>query len=236
MDYSIPVHFPGHVDGCVNLAASTTLRELVQISDTLSDDHLIITKSKLLAPPREARDKLDAKLVASYDWGAAHYKIDTARKEGQNIVLVPMSADIIHAGHLKLLDLAKSIGFVVIMLIDTHTLKIYKRPPIISWDHRLDICNALKTVDLVVPGSMSETSILSGDLSGPDAILSLYTHSLKKLRPNIIIHGDDWKTGTQNRAREHALDFIQGVGGELIEPPYTEGISTSSIINRCKYQ
>lgn len=182
-------------------------------------------------PPRTASDDADDKLVAEFDWDATHAAIAAARARGQKVVLVPMSADLVHAGHLNILELAKSIGFVVLMLIDTSVLKLYKRSPIISWANRFKLCGALKPVDLVVPGSMVQPE--GTTYSGPEAIFSVYKNSLERLRPDVLIHGDDWKTGTQNRARDHTVKFMAEIGGELIEPPYTKGISTSSIIKRC---
>jgi hypothetical protein len=49
-----------------------------------------------------------------------------------------------------------------------------------------------------------------------------------------VVHGSDWKTGVQSKARERVIEVIKEWDGELIEPKYTEGISTTDIISRCK--
>jgi phosphoenolpyruvate phosphomutase len=61
-----------------------------------------------------------------------------------------------------------------------------------------------------------------------------YTPNLKLLRPSYVVHGSDWKTGVQSKARERVIEVIKEWDGELIEPKYTEGISTTDIISRCK--
>jgi len=54
------------------------------------------------------------------------------------------------------------------------------------------------------------------------------------LRPDYVVHGDDWKTTSQNKMRQHILDIISEWGGELIEPSYTRGISSTALIENNK--
>ena len=51
-----------------------------------------------------------------------------------------------------------------------------------------------------------------------------------------VVHGSDWKTGTQSKVRARVLETINKWGGELVEPEYTGGISTTEIINKCKQE
>ena len=50
-----------------------------------------------------------------------------------------------------------------------------------------------------------------------------------KLKPNFVVHGDDWKTGVQKETRARVIKFISQWGGKLVEVPYTKGISSSKI-------
>ena len=55
-----------------------------------------------------------------------------------------------------------------------------------------------------------------------------YTENLEKIRPNFVVHGDDWSTGIQ-KYKKKVIDTLSNWNGELIEVPYTEGISSSSL-------
>jgi phosphoenolpyruvate phosphomutase len=56
-----------------------------------------------------------------------------------------------------------------------------------------------------------------------------YTANLRALKPDYVVHGDDWKTGVQRETRQRVIDTLAEWGGELIEPAYTEGISSSQL-------
>jgi phosphoenolpyruvate phosphomutase len=134
-----------------------------------------------------------------------------------DIVYVAMSADLIHVGHINLINHASNYGEVVIGLLSDESIQSYKRTPILNWDQRYAVIKAIKHVKMVIPQ-------LTHD----------YTPNLKLLRPSYVVHGSDWKTGVQSKARERVIEVIKEWDGELIEPKYTEGISTTDIISRCK--
>ena len=54
-------------------------------------------------------------------------------------------------------------------------------------------------------------------------------HKSPALRPDFVVHGDDWRTGVQKDTRQRVIDALQKWGGKLIEPPYTEGISSTQL-------
>ena len=54
-----------------------------------------------------------------------------------------------------------------------------------------------------------------------------YRTNLEKLRPDFVIHGDDWKTGVQSNARKQVISTLAKWQGKLIEVPYTKGISST---------
>ena len=51
-----------------------------------------------------------------------------------------------------------------------------------------------------------------------------YSENLTKIKPDFVVHGDDWKSGVQSAIRQKVIDLISDWGGKLIEPKYTEGI------------
>ena len=61
-----------------------------------------------------------------------------------------------------------------------------------------------------------------------------YTENLRMLKPDFVVHGNDWVTGPQASVRKAVIDCLAEWGGELIEPAYTDGVSTTSLIERIK--
>ena len=58
-----------------------------------------------------------------------------------------------------------------------------------------------------------------------------YEPILRKLKPDYLVHGDDWKIGFQSRMREKILKLLNEWGGKLVEPKYTRGISSTALID-----
>lgn len=134
-----------------------------------------------------------------------------------NIVYVAMAADIIHLGHVNIIETAAALGPVVIGLLTDDAIRSYKRQPIITWEQRRKVISTMKGVSIVIPQTTHD-----------------YVPNLETLRPAYVIHGSDWKSGTQSQVRQRVIDTLQKWSGELIEPTYTDGISTTQIIEQCK--
>ena len=128
------------------------------------------------------------------------------------LVYVGMSADIIHPGHMNILKIADSYGDVIVGLLTDKAIASYKKIPIMNFEERKNVIESIKYVSKVV---MQETLD--------------YTENLEKIRPNFVVHGDDWSTGIQKNTRKKVIDTLSNWNGELIEVPYTEGISSSSL-------
>lgn len=127
-------------------------------------------------------------------------------------VYVGMSADLIHPGHLNILKVASELGQVSVGVLTDSAIASYKRLPYMNYDQRAEIVSNLKTVFEVIPQAELD-----------------YTDNLKLLKPDYVVHGDDWKDGIQQKTRQNVIDTISEWGGELIEVPYTKGISSSSL-------
>lgn len=130
------------------------------------------------------------------------------------IVYVGMSADLLHQGHINILNVARNKGDVIVGLLTDKAIASYKRLPYLSYENRLSIIENIKGVVRVVAQETLD-----------------YEPNLRKLKPNYVVHGDDWKTGVQSRVRQRVIDVISEWGGELIEVPYTRGISSSQLIS-----
>lgn len=134
---------------------------------------------------------------------------------GNHSVYVGMSADIIHPGHINILKTASEYGEVTVGLLTDKAIASYKKIPVMTYDERYKVVEGIKYVDNIV---MQETLD--------------YSDNLKNLKPKYVVHGDDWTTGIQKNTRKRVIEVLNGWGGELIEIPYTKGISSSSIKNK----
>ncbi len=132
-------------------------------------------------------------------------------------VYVAMSADLIHPGHINILKEAKKLGTVTVGILTDSAIASYKRLPFMKLESRIEIMKNLVQVDNVI-----EQKTLD------------YEENLRKIRPDYVVHGNDWKEGVQQKTRQKVIDTIKEWGGELVEIPYTEGISSTSIINVLK--
>jgi phosphoenolpyruvate phosphomutase len=132
-------------------------------------------------------------------------------------VYVGMSADLIHHGHLNIIKQAKKLGKVIVGLLTDEAIGSYKRLPLIPFNQRKLIVENIKGVDEVI-------SQVSLD----------YVPNLRKIKPDFVVHGDDWKTGVQKETRQRVIDVLKEWGGQLVEPGYTKGISSTELTNTLK--
>jgi phosphoenolpyruvate phosphomutase len=123
-----------------------------------------------------------------------------------------MSADVIHVGHLNVINKAQELGEVIVGLLSDEAIASYKRVPLMKYDHRFKLIENLKGVSKVV---------IQDSLD--------YTKNLRKIQPKFVVHGDDWKDGVQSQVRENVISVLSEWGGELVEVPYTQGISSTSL-------
>ncbi|HJL78929.1 MAG TPA: phosphoenolpyruvate mutase [Candidatus Marinimicrobia bacterium] len=134
-------------------------------------------------------------------------------------VYIGLSADLIHQGHINIIAEGCKLGKVIIGLLTDEAIASYKRLPLIAFDERKLIVENLKGVEEVVAQTTLD-----------------YIPNLKKIKPDYVVHGDDWKTGVQREVRQRVIDALTEWGGELVEPKYTEGISSTDLITAVKAQ
>jgi len=127
-------------------------------------------------------------------------------------VYVGMSADLIHPGHINILQRAAELGDVTVGLLTDEAIASYKRLPHMSFEQRRVVMESLGMVTHVIPQTTLD-----------------YVPNLENLRPDIVVHGDDWQTGVQAETRQRVIDTLATWGGELVEVPYTQGISSTQL-------
>ncbi len=119
-------------------------------------------------------------------------------------VYICFSTDILHNGHLSILKKAASLGEVTVGILTDEVVASYKHYPLIPLDERIAMFESLKYVSRVVVQESLD-----------------YTDVLNRLRPDIVVHGDDWLVGYQANIRQRVIEVLKGWGGELVEFPYT---------------
>ncbi|WP_182427442.1 phosphoenolpyruvate mutase [Bacteroides fragilis] len=127
-------------------------------------------------------------------------------------IYVGMTADIMHPGLIHIIHEATKYGDVIVGLLTDKAITEHKRLPYLTYDQRKEVVENIKGVFEVVPQE---------DWS--------YVPNLEKLKPDYIIHGDDWKTGPLREVREQVFEVMNAQGGKVIEIPYTRGINSSSL-------
>lgn len=127
-------------------------------------------------------------------------------------VYVAMSADIIHPGHLNIIKEASKLGDVMVGVLTDAAIASYKRLPYMNYEQRAAVVAQLKGVARVVPQEQLD-----------------YIPNLKKYKPDFVVHGTDWRTGVQAKTRQGVIDTLAAWGGKLVEPDYTEGISSTQL-------
>jgi len=131
----------------------------------------------------------------------------------KKIVYVPLAIDFIHSGHLNIIRTAKKFGKVVVGLLTDEAISQYKKLPTLNYEERLKIVSNIKDVDQVIAQNDWD-----------------YSQTIKMLKPDYFIHGDDWKKkGTQKKIRSNVIKLLKKYSGKLIEPKYTQSISSDDI-------
>lgn len=127
-------------------------------------------------------------------------------------VYVGMSADLVHPGHMNILKVAAEYGEVTVGLLTDKAIASYKRLPYMTYEQRKAVIENIKGVKEVIPQETLD-----------------YRPNLELVRPEIVVHGDDWKEGIQAKTRQQVIDTLAKWGGELVEPSYTDGISSTAL-------
>lgn len=132
-------------------------------------------------------------------------------------VYVGMSADMIHPGHLNIIHEAVKLGSVTVGVLTDEAIASYKRLPYLTYEQRAEIVSNIKGVDHVVPQTTLD-----------------YVPNLRELKPDYVVHGDDWKEGVQAKTRQRIIEAMAEWGGKVIDIPYTQGISSTAMNQRLK--
>jgi D-beta-D-heptose 7-phosphate kinase/D-beta-D-heptose 1-phosphate adenosyltransferase len=142
---------------------------------------------------------------------------ERARLRGRGLRLVFTNGcfDILHVGHVRYLQSARSLGDALLVAVNSdrsvRELKGASRP-VMSEDERAEMLAALSAVDYVTVF----------DEESPRALI-------KRVLPDVLVKGGDYQLD-----EIHGREEVEASGGRVLSLPFVEGASTSSIIERVR--
>ena len=128
-------------------------------------------------------------------------------------VYVGMTADVLHHGHINVIETARKYGDVIVGLLTDSAVRRRKRLPALSFSQRKKIVENIVGVSQVVPQETWD-----------------YSENLVRYKPDFMVHGDDWLEGSEASIRERCISSLESWGGRLIEVEYTHGVSSGALL------
>ncbi|SCX22235.1 phosphoenolpyruvate phosphomutase [Ruminococcaceae bacterium P7] len=132
-------------------------------------------------------------------------------------VYMCFSTDMIHSGHIAIINKAKKLGKLIIGVLSDEAVIGYKRFPLLPFEERKSIFENIAGVYRVV-----EQPALS------------YRENLEKYHPDYVVHGDDWTSGIQKPIRDEVVSVLASYGGRLVEYPYSKDEKYSELDKRAR--
>ena len=109
-------------------------------------------------------------------------------------VYIALSVDVLHHGHINLINHAKKYGKVIAGLLTDSAISTQKRLPLLNFNQRKKILENISGISKVVPQNEWE-----------------YAKNILKLKPDYMIHGDDWITGSDKNLRSSSIKALNKV-------------------------
>jgi len=133
------------------------------------------------------------------------------------VVYVSMAVDLLHAGHIRIIKEARKLGDVTVGLLTDKAIGEYRKIPYFDYNHRRMIAENIKGVKRIIEQDTWDC-----------------VPNIRKIKPNYVVHGDDWKKGAQSEKREKVIEALKDWGGKLIEPSYSKEFSTKILSKQIK--
>ncbi|MBR1628482.1 MAG: phosphoenolpyruvate mutase [Lachnospiraceae bacterium] len=150
--------------------------------------------------PLDVEDRLCNEIDDANDLSVVHARL---HEIGGRIVYMCFSTDTLHGGHISIIRKAQRLGKLIVGVLSDEAIASYKRYPLLPFEDRKEMFGCIKGVSRVV-----EQKHLS------------YRENLEQIKPDFVVHGDDWKDGFQKSIRDEVVSVLAGYGGRLIEFPY----------------
>ena len=151
--------------------------------------------------PVDIQDKLCNEIDTPQDLAVISARL---KEINSRTVYMCFSTDIIHSGHISIIQKAQRLGKLIIGVLSDEAVAGYKRFPMLSFDERKILFENISGVYKVV-----EQKNLS------------YRENLERYKPNYVVHGDDWQNNFQKPIRAEVIECLASYGGQLVEFPYS---------------
>lgn len=151
--------------------------------------------------PLDVKDMLCSEIDNPEDLAVVSGKL---RDVENRTVYMCFSTDIVHGGHISIIQKAARLGRLIIGVLSDKAVASYKRFPLVPMEERMTLFRNIQGVSEVV-----EQRTLS------------YRENLEKFRPAFVVHGDNWRVGFQEKVRAEVTEILAGYGGRLVEYPYS---------------
>ena len=149
----------------------------------------------------DVRERLCTEVDTPEDLAVVKAKL--AEIENRRVYMC-FSTDMLHSGHIAIIRKAAKLGKLTIGVLSDEAIASYKRFPLMPFDERKSLFENISGVDKV---------ICQNNLS--------YVDVLNELKPDYVVHGDDWKSGFQKPIRDEVVSILASYGGRLVEYPYS---------------
>ena len=151
--------------------------------------------------PCDVQDMLCAEIDTPEDLLAVSQKV---AEVNERTVYMCFSTEYIHSGHTSIINKARRLGRLIIGVLSDEAVSSYKRYPLIPFAERKALFENLAGVERVVT---------QNTLS--------YAENLRALKPDFVVHGNDWCEGFQKPIRQEVCEVLAEYGGQLVEYPYS---------------
>lgn len=154
--------------------------------------------------PYDYQDELCQEIDTPEDLSIVSARLSSLASEMKKVYMC-FSTDILHSGHFAIIQKAAQLGKLIIGVLSDEAVIRYKRFPLLPYVERKAMLEHIVGVSEVV-----EQKTLS------------YRENLERLKPDIVVHGDDWVFGFQRSIRDEVLSVLESYGGKLVEYPYAK--------------
>lgn len=125
--------------------------------------------------------------------------------------------DVIHEGHLNVLKEAAKYGEVIVGVLSDESMIKFNRFPTVSLEERCEIVRAT---------GLTSNVVVQKEI--------MYDNILQEIKPDYVIHGDNWCSGPERAIRENVIKNLKKLGGSFIEVPYTYNANVKKIDDNIK--
>lgn len=156
---------------------------------------------KCIIKPLDVKDMLCAEIDTPDDLQVVSAKL---KEVNERTVYMCFSTEYIHSGHIAIINKARRLGRLIIGVLSDEAVSSYKRFPLIPFEERKSLIENIAGVESVV---------VQKTLS--------YAENLRTIKPDYVVHGNDWCEGFQKPIRKEVCEVLAEYGGKLIEYPYS---------------